>query len=223
MDGGGAPPGGASARRSCCGRPQHSLARWPRTISLFCRPSAARSAEPRSANVTNAQCRVSSTCAAAAGALNDACFSYSLLQPSTGRSIEHHMLIHCVQHVQHVSKTWSNARRRNQPGWAKVIATFGPSCSPTLDSPCHVRMAHTGLPSSAPPHAGAAGPHPNGADLAKGVELVAQVALRRARRQSAHVPAHSRDAASSSRTPAFKRPGVRCSSLGCKSGQDPGG
>ena len=62
MDGGGALAGGASARRSC-GLPQHSLARWPRMMSLFCSPSAARSAEPRSANVTNAQCRVSRICA----------------------------------------------------------------------------------------------------------------------------------------------------------------
>jgi len=123
MDGGGAPPGSASARRSCCGRPQHSLARWPRTISLFCRPSAARSAEPRSANVTNAQCRVSSTCAAATGALSNACLNYSLLHPAADRRVEHQMLLHCVNSrikCEHLEQ----CQGRNQTGGAELTATF---------------------------------------------------------------------------------------------------
>ena len=79
MEGGSTvPPGGAplgimgsaGARRSCCGLPHMSLHRWPRMISLCAISSAAVSAAPRCANVTNAQCRWPRICTCHGGAVD---------------------------------------------------------------------------------------------------------------------------------------------------------
>ena len=123
MDGGGAAAGGASGRRSC-GRPQHSLARCPRTSSLFCSSSAARSAALRSPNVTNAQCRASRICAhrwAASAPADFAIFQHDKRENTSPHS-KHFMTPEALAANNHCStSTWmqhqilliSNAARRN--------------------------------------------------------------------------------------------------------------